>query len=207
MPKIILWNVIYKGDFHELIEKVKRHIVKDKITVYYVSNWEELAKNIKESLEKEEREVILKDFLGCERYSVNMDVVICDGEFHLGPFKGKFIWVDPLENEVKITERERSFDRRIAYALTKKVFGIIVSTKPGQFSLNIAKKIKEILEGLGKEVYLFVGDEIKNLENFPFVEVWINTACPRIKDDYKEMLFFNAEDFLKFLKENISHEG
>ena len=36
-----------------------------------------------------------------------------------------------------------------------------------------------------KQVYIFVGDILNyaDMENFPFIEVWINTACPRIGYD------------------------
>ncbi|MBI2112760.1 diphthamide synthesis protein, partial [Candidatus Woesearchaeota archaeon] len=39
-----------------------------------------------------------------------------------------------------------------------------------------------------KKFYFFVDNTISygQLENFPFVEVWVNTACPRIGLDDQE---------------------
>ncbi len=200
--EVIVWNVKYKGDFSDILKKVVETTKKKKITVYYVCNWEELAKEIKKSLEKKGFEVNLKDFIGCERYKVDGDIVICDGEFHKSCFEGEFILVDPLRKFVGKVRNEKKKDIRVSYFLTKRVFGIIVSKKPGQFRLEIAKRVKKILEDMGKEAYIFVGDDIRDLENFPFVEVWINTACPRLKEDFKNVL--NLEEFLNFYKENLA---
>jgi diphthamide biosynthesis enzyme Dph1/Dph2-like protein len=59
----------------------------------------------------------------------------------------------------------------------------LVSTKPGQENLKKAIAIKNKLKN--KDSYLFIGDEIdtKQLENFPNIQSWINTACPRLDFD------------------------
>ncbi len=64
--------------------------------------------------------------------------------------------------------------------------GILVTTKLGQNEMQgAADKVREKLEKQGKEVYLFLADTLnyKDLENFPDIEAWVNTACPRITDD------------------------
>ena len=67
--------------------------------------------------------------------------------------------------------------------------GVIVSTKEGQNHLQgEVVNLKKKLESEGKEVYLFLCNEVKDLENFPFIEAWINTACPRIADDVSGMI-------------------
>ena len=45
-----------------------------------------------------------------------------------------------------------------------------------QKALELKKKLKE------KKCYIFVSDMINEneLENFPFIQAWVNTACPRI---------------------------
>ena len=67
--------------------------------------------------------------------------------------------------------------------------GILVSTKPGQ---NNLKKAIELKKKLKKNCYIFVSDMINEaeLENFPFIQSWVNTACPRIEG--KNIV--NAED-------------
>lgn len=63
--------------------------------------------------------------------------------------------------------------------------GIIVSTKPGQCALKNALRFKKELSSKGKECYIFICDELikERLEDFPFIEAWLNTACPRIADE------------------------
>lgn len=64
--------------------------------------------------------------------------------------------------------------------ISAKIFGILVSTKPGQQRLKQAKALRTKLEKQGKKVYFFLFNDfdINQLENFPRVECWINTACP-----------------------------
>jgi len=63
--------------------------------------------------------------------------------------------------------------------------GLLVSTKPGQENLKKALKLKKKLK---KTCYLFIFDEInlEKLEDFPFIDCFVNTACPRISyDDFR----------------------
>ena len=47
-----------------------------------------------------------------------------------------------------------------------------------------------------KKFYIFAYDtlDIPSLENFPFVQCWVNTACPRIADEKSFMV--NIGDLL-----------
>jgi len=71
-----------------------------------------------------------------------------------------------------------------AFILAKKI-GIIVTTKTGQQYLNLAQKLKAQLKKQGKKPLIFIDDKIniQELENFPFINAWVNTACPRIATD------------------------
>ncbi len=66
-----------------------------------------------------------------------------------------------------------------------KVYGVLISLKPGQKHLEDALKIKESVEKMGKAAYLFAVREILPdvLAEFPIVDVYVNTACPRISLD------------------------
>ncbi|MFZ8856056.1 MAG: diphthamide synthesis protein, partial [Candidatus Nanopusillus sp.] len=63
--------------------------------------------------------------------------------------------------------------------------GIILSIKPGQYYYLEALKVKDKLEKAGKNVYLFIDDTIDILQllNFPYIDFWIFSACPRLIDD------------------------
>jgi 2-(3-amino-3-carboxypropyl)histidine synthase len=79
----------------------------------------------------------------------------------------------------------------IAMAKDAKTFGILVSIKPGQMNLKLAKEIKNKLESKGKKAYILVFNEIKpeKLEGLE-LDCFVNTACPRIAID-------NRTDFKK----------
>ena len=62
--------------------------------------------------------------------------------------------------------------------------GILVSLKPGQNNFRKAAELKKQLKG--KNCYIFAFDtlDFSQVENFPFIQCWVNTACNRILDDY-----------------------
>lgn len=59
--------------------------------------------------------------------------------------------------------------------------GIIVSEKPGQKRMGLAKKIESLLKSSGKYASIVIADEITEslIEDNPF-EGYVNTACPRL---------------------------
>lgn len=70
----------------------------------------------------------------------------------------------------------------IAAALKAKSFGIIVGLKPGQNRLGEALKIKELIKKNKKAGYIIAVRELSQdvLLEFPTVDAYVNTACPRI---------------------------
>jgi len=140
--------------------------------------------------------------LGCDNFKVRQDVdcflYIGDGEFHpralLVNEKPVFCY-NPLSNRWSKFGRKEWEQLRLKkkvslmkYHSAQKI-GILISTKEGQMLMQgQVDKLKEQLESQGKEVYLFLGNELKDLENYPFIDCWVNTACPRISDDVKGMV-------------------
>jgi 2-(3-amino-3-carboxypropyl)histidine synthase len=64
--------------------------------------------------------------------------------------------------------------------------GVIVSTKHGQNKLKQALEFKKKQEEKGKKnVYILMFNDIdfESLENFPFIDCFVNTACARIGYD------------------------
>jgi 2-(3-amino-3-carboxypropyl)histidine synthase len=66
-----------------------------------------------------------------------------------------------------------------------KNLGVLISLKPGQKHMEEALTIKETAERMGKIVCLFAVREIQPavLLEFPTVDAYVNTACPRISLD------------------------
>ncbi len=61
--------------------------------------------------------------------------------------------------------------------------GVFVTTKWGQEYKQAALKLKELYPK--KKIYYFIGDNFleTEMENFPDIQCWVNTACPRIGQD------------------------
>ncbi|MFW5705324.1 MAG: diphthamide synthesis protein [Nanoarchaeota archaeon] len=66
---------------------------------------------------------------------------------------------------------------------TSKDIGVFVSSKWGQEYKDSALKLPS--QYPEKNFYFFAGDNFSDyeMENFPFIECWVNTACPRIGQD------------------------
>ena len=73
----------------------------------------------------------------------------------------------------------------IEEAVKAKTIGILVGLKPGQKNLDEALRIREIAEKNGKVAFLLAVSEIlpEMLLEFPTLEAYVNTACPRISLD------------------------
>jgi 2-(3-amino-3-carboxypropyl)histidine synthase len=97
---------------------------------------------------------------------------------------------DPYEKRAYSidAEAQKILKRRwacIEEAEHAKTFGVLVGLKPGQKRLDEALKIKEIIEKNGKTACLFAIREIlsEELREFPTVDTFVNTACPRLSID------------------------
>ncbi len=136
---------------------------------------------------------------GAKRIESEVDafLFIGGGEFHplgvaMDVEKEVFI-ADTYRNEVRGTAEimKKTLSRRwwaIMEASKSKRFGVIMVTKPGQFSMRSAEKIAAELRAAGKEAHLLVGDDVspERLAAFPFIESFIVTGCPRIATDTQQ---------------------
>ena len=167
------------------------------------------VKDIKKILEKNKKKCVLgkgkqkykPQVLGCEfsaagnvKDKVDAFLYIGSGEFHpigIALNTGKKVFCfNPAFNsfsEIKEKEIEKIRKKRkaalIKFISSKRV-GILVSTKSGQQNLKQAIKLKKRLKEKGKEGFIFIFNTLdkSQLENFNFIECWVNTACPRISD-------------------------
>jgi 2-(3-amino-3-carboxypropyl)histidine synthase len=113
------------------------------------------------------------------------------GMFHalgiaLSTSKPTFI-ADPYDNRAFSIndEAQKILKQRwtcIQEAQNSKTFGIFIGSKPGQQRFDQALSIKALAEKHGKEAYLLISKEItpETLLEFPSIDAYINTACPRI---------------------------
>lgn len=190
-----------------------------------VQHIKELAK-VKEFLEKQGISVLIKSsiktanrqgpcatyggqLLGCDASaakSMNVDafVYIGTGEFHpiaislesnkpvikINPYSKK---LERIEDTVRRKWLARQAARVSKLQDAKKI-GIILSTKPGQYKPKLAERLSKKF----KNSYVFITDMISSqaIMDFPDIDVWINTACPRLVEDSWPRPFLNADEIL-----------
>ena len=102
--------------------------------------------------------------------------------FCYDPLHGIFSKIDSKQVETYNKKRKGAY---LKYLHAKEI-GMLVSMKPGQNNFKKAAELKKQLAAMGKNCYIFVFDtlDFNQIENFPFIECWVNTACNRILDDY-----------------------
>ena len=152
---------------------------------------------------KAKRTHVETQILGCDVYhdafqdEINADMILYvgDGLFHPKALvlatKKSVVIMDPVNEKVQLINEE-DVEKQVKKLAANKVrylaaqtIGILVTTKPGQQFLDQALTLKEKVEKEGKKAYIFVEDSInlQDLTNYPFIEAWVNTACPRIGTD------------------------
>ncbi|MCS7184661.1 MAG: 2-(3-amino-3-carboxypropyl)histidine synthase subunit, partial [bacterium] len=132
----------------------------------------------------------------CEKIASDVEVFLFMGSsrFHaigLYNFLEKpVLMLDPYTLEVIPIEQDAiKIKRRLIFnfykAVDAKNLGIIIGLKEGQFNMAAALKLYEELKLLGKKVYLIAMKNISNdkLNTFFNIDVFIETACPRISED------------------------
>jgi 2-(3-amino-3-carboxypropyl)histidine synthase len=105
--------------------------------------------------------------------------------FMFDPALGK---IEALPQEKVDAVRKKRKGALLKFLNSEKI-GILVSVKPGQNLLPLALVIKKKLEANGKKAYVLAFDTVdfSELENFPFIECFLNLACPRISEDYERI--------------------
>jgi len=107
---------------------------------------------------------------------------------------------NPETKEFKLLEEDviKRFKIKRKVALSKyyaaDVVGILVSSKNGQSFMS--KAIKLINSTSDKKFYVFAYDtlDMHYLRDFPFIQSWVNTACPRIADEKEHLV--NIDELL-----------
>lgn len=183
-------------------------------TIQYI----DLIPKIKKYLESKGKKVILKKgahyeahVIGCNSSAFNPEadtlLLITDGKFHAinnAMQLQKPIHVYNTISLEKITQEEinqenKKIEIKQKKFLTAKTIGLLLSTKHGQKQSQI-EKTKQQIEKLNKKAYIFEANNInpKEFENFPQIQIWINTACPGLARDNKNII--NLSNITPFIK-------
>ena len=147
--------------------------------------------------------------LGCDQSNAmgpeDAVIYIGSGRFHplgIARATGKRVYtVNPLSHafssidDKDIARIEGRRKGAIAKALESETFGIMVSTKTGQKRLQLAVRLKALLESHGKAAVLLAANELSPPNLAPItVDMLVNTACPRIEQDEYHVPVIGASD-------------
>lgn len=162
------------------------------------------------------KEVIMasEPVLGCraslsEKIFQHIDafLFVGSGEFHPLGFDCKYM-LDLEKQEIRDISAERAAIEkkrwaRIAKAKEARTFGILISSKPGQYELQAkAAEVRAALERKDKKAFIAILDDITPgaLEALA-ADAYINTACPRLAEDAWPRPVINARDLDKLLED------
>jgi len=179
--------------------KLKESLPKN-IAITYSIQYIKIAEKIKESLKKTNNITFFSQILGCSKpkfpKKTEAVLLISNGKFHaislayesnLPVFlydNGKFTKIK--ESEIESLKR----NEKVAYIkfLYAEKIGILVSTKPGQEQIKKAIDFKKSQKK--KKSYIFISNsvDVGEFENFPDIESWVNTACPRMDLNQKTII-------------------
>ena len=201
-------NIDIKENLNQCLDELKDY---SRIGLVTTTQHLHLLNEIKDYLEDNGKEVVLGSskstrkgqVLGCNFSSIkNLDaeifLFIGSGNFHplgINLFSNTpVVALDPYNNELR--KMDEYADRilrirfaRITKARTAEKWGIIVSSKEGQYRMNLAKEIKKILEEQGMEAYIILMDNVSPDALLPYMELdaFVVSACPRIAIDDSQM--------------------
>ncbi|MDP3764906.1 MAG: diphthamide synthesis protein [Nanoarchaeota archaeon] len=205
--KIMMVESRYKGKINIL--NLDTSVLPKNIGLATTVQFLDFVDEIKQYLEGREKIIFIDkikqkyegQLLGCDiggadkiKDKVDAFLYIGTGIFHplgiaLNIDKEVFCY-DPISavlSKIDRAEVERyNRKRKAAYMkfLEATEIGILVSLKPGQNNFRKAVELKKQLKE--KNCYIFAFDtlDFNQVENFPFIQCWVNTACNRILDDY-----------------------
>ena len=188
----------------EFIEKLPKEIALFTI-VQFIDSINVIKKqlekyNIKVKLLKTKHTKYPGQLLGCniERFNAQNFLYIGDGMFHpkalllknnarvfvYNPFTKKYFELTKKDVEDMLRKQKTG----IVKFLSSKEIGVLVSTKQGQNKLKEARKLRKKYPEKNFYFLVFNTIDFNELENFPFIECFVNTACPRISYDDSEKI-------------------
>ena len=209
--KIMMVEGRYKGEID--LSNLDANVLPKKIGLATTVQFLDYVDEIKQLLQGKGKEIFVDkmrqkyegQLLGCDQGAavkikddVDAFLYIGTGVFHplgisLNVDKEVFCY-DPIHAIMSKIDRKQvekyNAKRKGAYLkfLEADEIGFLVSLKPGQNNFRKAVEWKSKLKG--KNCYIFAFDtlDFNQVENFPFIECWVNTACNRILDDYDKFL-------------------
>jgi len=212
-------ETMFVNAFYDKEVKINKDIIKKlpkSLMLFTTAQFINQLENIKKQLISNGKEVkTIKtghassegQLLGCTNEIINEDfdafLFVGTGKFHPSALiknNKEIYYYDPINDsldKISINEIEKLKKKRLGslkkFYNSRKV-GFLISIKPGQNRFNECKKIEEKFKD--KEFYYFADNTINlnSLENFPFIEIFVNTMCPRLIDDESPVAIVNMSE-------------
>ena len=189
-----------------LPDKEELRKIPDVVFIAYSLQYKNLAERLIRELEKADKKITgLSQVLGCSKLKKKEPILlISSGKFHALNLLLQNNQVFILEegkikklSETEINQLKKQKKACFLNFLEAENIGILVSLKPEQQNLKKAVNLKKQLEKKNKNSYIFIANDINlpELENFPDIQIWVNTACPGLILDSKKII--NLEDLEK----------
>ncbi|MBI5332184.1 MAG: diphthamide biosynthesis enzyme Dph2 [Candidatus Aenigmarchaeota archaeon] len=180
------WKIDISFDRKKILALLKS-IKERELSIASSCQYEDALPEIKKVLEDNGKKVkTIGAVLGCSNIDDSCILFIGSGNFHALP-NCSYV-MDIEKNELRDISKERMVFEKRRYAAIEKakdaeIFGILVSSKPGQTEITRARRIKEMLEKRNKKAFIIIMDEITSEKLLGIkADCFINTACPRILD-------------------------
>jgi diphthamide biosynthesis enzyme Dph1/Dph2-like protein len=200
---MILMKILYiesrlKNPYINLDESEIKKLPK-KIFLAYTVQYRDLIDKLKKILKKSGIEVTgSKQILGCTKINFKSPILLIgDGRFHARNLYSQSNDIYLLENNTILHVPYKDIEylkmkkkTSIIKFLSANNIGILVSTKPGQYDLDVAMRLIEKLKK--KNPFLFIADNlnIADFENFN-IDSWVNTACPGLSNDSPDIINYS----------------
>lgn len=179
-----------------LVTTIQHLNVLDDIKEILVENGKEIM--TKEGAGTREGQVLGCNFSAIKDIDADAFLFVGSGNFHslgIKLFTEKPVFIaDPYMNEIRNIDEFTDRILRIRFAKITKAkeaqkFGIIVSSKKGQFRLDLAKNLKQLLNKEDKEAFIIMLDNISPDLLLPYMDLgaFVVTACPRVAIDDANM--------------------
>ena len=168
----------------------------DEISDFYEDRKKEIVVGSSPSTRK--GQVLGCNFSSIKDLEAEAILFIGNGNFHPLGIKmftdTPVIAIDPYNSEIRFMDDYcdrilRIRFARITKAKTAKKWGILVSTKEGQYRMSLAKQIKKLIEDYKMEAYIILVDNVSPDLLLPYMELdaFVVSACPRIAIDDSQM--------------------
>ncbi len=191
-------------------------MLKGKVGIITTIQFLHLMKDVKKYLDENNiKNEILGQVLGCnievtKKSDAETYLFFGDGLFHP---KGMIlkqdpyvVMADPVSNKARVLEDEeiKKFEK-IRYRGLNTFFssdniGVLVTLKSGQEQIKAALSLKEKFKDKNFYILLFDDLDFNTLENYQFVQCFVNTMCPRISYDDAHKIPKPIVDYLDIME-------